>query len=89
MKILVNFADYLHTPERKAQNTYGGIGYYRAIKPAEQVRNYEVRVIGKEVVEFGDSLEEQWDNIFKQHDAFWVSYFSNPHAGAAMIYYAQ
>jgi glycosyltransferase involved in cell wall biosynthesis len=88
-KILMNFADYLHTPERKKQNTYGGIGYYRTIKPSQQIKGHEVRVIGKEILHFGNTLEEQWDNVFKEYDVYWISYFSNDTAGAAMIYYAQ
>lgn len=88
-KILMNFADYMHNEDRKRLNTYGGIGYYRIIKPSENIVGHEVRVIGKEILHFGDSLEEQWDNVFKQYDIFWTSYFSNEIAGAAMIYYAQ
>jgi len=89
MKILMNFADYLHNEDRKKLNTYGGIGYYRIVKPSEQIKGHEVKVIGKEILHFGDSLEEQWDNLFKQYDVYWVSYFSNAQAGAAMIYHAQ
>lgn len=89
MKILINFADYLHTPDRKKLNTYGGIGYYRQIKPSQQIKGHEVKVIGKEILHFGDTLEEQWDNLFKQHDVFWTSYFSNDRAAAAMFFYAQ
>jgi glycosyltransferase involved in cell wall biosynthesis len=89
MKILINFADYLHTADRKRLNTYGGIGYYRQIKPSEQIEGHEVKVIGKEILHFGDTLEEQWDNLFKQYDVFWTSYFSNDRAAAAMYYHAQ
>lgn len=58
MKILANFADYTHTPERIAQNTYGGIGYYRIVMPASQIKGHEVKVIGTEIKDFGTTLEE-------------------------------
>ena len=89
MKILMNFGDYNHTEDRKKLNTYGGVGYYRIINPAKQIKDHEVKVIGKEILDFGDSLEEQWSNVFKQHDVFWTSYFSDDKAGAAIIYHAQ
>ena len=36
MKILFNYADYSHNEKRKKENTYGGLGYYRIVKIAEQ-----------------------------------------------------
>lgn len=90
MKILMHFNDYTHTPERIEQDTYGGIGYYRIIKPSEMVRGHDVTVIGKELVtRFGTTREEQWDNVFKEYDVFWTNYFCDPEAGAAMLFYAQ
>jgi len=88
-KILVNFADYLYNAKRKKENTYGGIGYYRQIKVMEQIKDHDVTVIGKEITNFGDSVQEQWDNIFKQYDVFWTSYFADAKAGAAIFYHAQ
>jgi len=90
MKILVAFSDWNHTEKRKKQNTYGGIGYYRAIKPAEQLSKvHDVDVVGQELTAFGNSLESQWDNIFKKYDVFWTSYFSDPRVAGAIFYHAQ
>ena len=85
----MNFGDYLATPERKKQNTYGGVGYYRIIKIAEQIKGHEVKVIGKEILNFGENLEEQWDNVFKEYDVYWTNYFADDRAGAAIFYHAQ
>lgn len=85
----MNFADYTHTPERIAQNTYGGLGYYRIVKPSEQIKGHEVTVIGKEIEKFGANREEQFDNLFKEYDVYWTNYFSDDMAGASMIYHAQ
>lgn len=89
MKILMAFTDWNHTPERKKENTYGAIGYYRIIKPSEQLTNHDVKVVGRELTTYGDSLESQWDNIFKEFDVFWTGYFSDPHIAGAMFYHAQ
>lgn len=88
MKILMAYADWQHTPERKKQNTYGGIGYYRTIKPSQQVEGHEVTVVGKELTVYGRTLEEQWDNIFKEFDVFWTSYFADDKSAAAIFFHA-
>ncbi len=85
----MHFSDYGHTPERRKQNTYGGVGYYRIAKPAENIKGHEVTIVGKEILDFGKTLAEQWDNIFKEYDVFWTNYFSNAEAGAACFYYAR
>lgn len=83
------FADWGHTEDRKKLNTYGGIGYYRIIKVAEQIKGHEVRIVGKEILHFGDTITEQWDNIFKEYDVFWTSYFADPVVASACFYHAE
>lgn len=89
MKILAAFTDWNHTPERKRQNTYGAVGYYRIIKPTEQLKNHDVTVVGQQLSAYGTSLEDQWDKIFTEFDVFWTGYFSDARIAAAMFYYAQ
>ena len=89
MKILFNYADYSHNDKRKKENTYGGLGYYRIVKIAEQIKDHDVKVIGAEITLFGDTLEEQWDNVFKEYDVYWTNYFSHPETAAAIFYHAQ
>jgi len=90
MKILWAYSDWNHTSERKKENTYGGIGYYRTIKPAEQLgKVHDITVVGQELTAYGTSLEDQWDNIFKEFDVFWTSYFSDPRIAGAIFYHAQ
>ena len=91
MKILFNYNDWNHLPERKKRNEYGGVGYYRIIKPAEQLKRlgYDVTVKGKEVELYGDDLETRWDTIFKEFDVFWTSYFQSAEMAAAIFYHAQ
>jgi glycosyltransferase involved in cell wall biosynthesis len=89
MKILMQFADFQHNKDRKRLNTYGGIGYYRTIKPSEQIEGHEVTIMGKEIKLFGTNLETQWDEIFQKYDVFWTSYFSHPETAASIFYHAQ
>lgn len=89
MKILTAYADWSHTPKRKELNAYGGIGYYRQIKPWGEVKGHDIKIVGKELTTYGDSLESQWDNIFKEFDVFSTSYFSDDRSGAAIFYHAK
>ena len=86
-KTLMTYTDWGHTPKRKKQNAYGAIGYYRIIKPSEMMT--DVKVVGKELSCYGDTLESQWDNIFKEYDVFWTGYFADDRIAGAMLYHAQ
>lgn len=88
-KILCAFTDFNHNKDRKRLNTYGGVGYYRTIKPSEQIKGHEVRVVGKDIAHFGDTLEETYDNIFKEYDVLWTTHFADDITGACAIFYAQ
>lgn len=85
MKILFYFSDYGANVIRSEQNTYGGVGYYRTIKPSQMVRGHEVTVIGRELLKIGSTTEERWNKIFTDYDVFWCSYFSDPKEASAMF----
>lgn len=89
MKILFNFADYSHNDKRKRENTYGGLGYYRIVKIAEYLKGHDVKVIGREISLFGNSLESQWDEVFSKYDVYWTNYFSHGETAAAIFYNAK
>ena len=85
----MNFSDWGATPERKKQNTWGGVGYYRIVNPANCIHDHEVTLVGNEILKFGNSIDEQWDNIFKEYDVFWTSYFADERSAVAVFAYAQ
>ncbi len=90
LKILAHFGDTSHTIERKLKDTYGAIGYYRIVMPAKQVKGHDVEIMGAvKLKRFGKTIEEQWDNIFKEYDVFWTNSFSDDRIGAAIFYHAQ
>lgn len=89
MKILANFTDWAGYPERRKENTYGGIGYYRMAKPSAQLTDHEVDFRGVDVDTYGITLEENYDNIFKKYDVFWAVHYFNEQLQAAQCYMAK
>jgi glycosyltransferase involved in cell wall biosynthesis len=50
------------------------------------VKGHEVTVCGIELTRKGETKEERWARIFKDHDVFWTSYFSDPMEASALFY---
>ncbi len=85
-KILMHFTDFAHRPERKKQNTFGALGYYRIFKPSQCIKDNNVEVVGTDIVKFGDDFASNWDNIFQTYDAFWALHFIGDPNAAAQAY---
>lgn len=91
-KILCSFNDWNANTTRKKLNTWGGIGYYRAVKPSQQIFGHDVTLVGQELMGFGKNVGETWDKIFKEYDVFWTHYFHPGDDGrnaSAMFYTAR
>lgn len=89
MKILFHYNDYAINVNRQVADSYGGVGYYRIIKVAEQLKKsgMDVTVIGGVGFnKFGETIEEKFDNIFKEYDVLWTPYFYNDQSAAAMYF---
>lgn len=83
MKILKIFNDWSNSPEREKINGYGGCGYYRTIKIAEQLSpEHEVTVWGREWREKYNSFNRNNDMFFswiaREFDMVWMHYTDNP-----------
>lgn len=89
MNILMHLADTEYTPQRKKLNTYGPLGYYRILKPSQQIKGHEVKVVGQELKSYGMDLISQWQNIFFEHDVFWTGYFNDEKVATAVFFFAQ
>lgn len=75
--------DWSTSPERKKANSYGGCGYYRIVKVAEQLKKeHDVTVWGREWEETYESLGKNNDMFFNQmardYDVIWCHYTDNP-----------
>lgn len=85
-RILFYYSDWGANVIRKEQDTYGGVGYYRVIKPSEQVAKlHDVTVVGQQLTQKGETVDERWERIFSEYDVFWCSYFSDPHEASALF----
>lgn len=86
MNILFYFSDYGANVIRREQNKWGGVGYYRIIKPSQTIKGHKVTVVGSELTKKNESPEERWYRVFNEHDVFWTSYFSDPKEASALFY---
>lgn len=89
MKILMYRSDWTANIDRQTQDEYGGVGYYRIVKVAEQVRKagYEVDVVGAKFAIKGESLEQRYERIFTEYDVLWTCYTSHGDDASAMFYF--
>ncbi len=79
-KILFFRNDFAANAQRRVEDGYGGVGYYRIIKPYEYTKGHKLEIVGI-------NLEKRkWADIFKDCDVFWASYFSDPHQASQMYY---
>lgn len=88
-KILANFTDWAGYPERRKLNTYGGIGYYRMAKPSACLTDHEVDLRGADIETYGNTFEENWENIFKKYDIFWSVHAFSEQNQVAQCFFAK
>lgn len=74
--------DYATSPEREKFNSYGGCGYYRTLKVAQQLEpEYDITVWNKEwkdkAEELGNNSEIFYKHIFETYDIIWTHYTDN------------
>lgn len=86
MKILFERRDWKINEMRRLNDAYGGIDYYRIVKPAQQAKNHQADVIGFEMKKKFGVDTEKWENIFKEYDAYWTSYFVDAKEASNMFY---
>lgn len=75
--------DWATSPEREKLNSYGGCGYYRTLKIAQQLEpEYEVTVWNREwkdkAKEFDNNMELLISHIFINYDIIWLHFTDNP-----------
>lgn len=89
MKILFYRSDWTANVDRQTKDEYGGVGYYRIVKIAEQARlaGHEVTVVGAKFTKPGESLEERYTRIFTEYDVLWTCYTSHGDDASAMFYF--
>jgi glycosyltransferase involved in cell wall biosynthesis len=89
MKVLTLRTDWGAPEKRKKENSYGGVGYYRSIKPTEIIsQKYDVTNWGKEAMHLGDTADEQWTKVFTDFDVVWTTHLFNKMALGWMLFAA-
>lgn len=81
-KVLKIMSDWASSPEREKLNSYGGLGYYRTLKVAQQIEpEYEVTVWNREwkdkLKELGGTPEAFYTYIFTTYDIIWLHQTDN------------
>lgn len=71
---------------RRKHNAYGGIGYYRIIKPALALRElgYDVTILGKEISDWGN-MEEAFFRLFLSYDIVYIKQVSHPQTASNLL----
>ncbi len=89
MKILMYRSDWTANVDRQTQDEYGGVGYYRIVKVAEQLRKqgHEVDIVGAKFRRMEESLEDRYTRIFSEYDVLWTCYTSHGDDASAMFYF--
>lgn len=81
LKVLKIMSDWSSSPEREKLNSYGGLGYYRTLKIAQQLEpEYEVTVWNREFKDMATKLgnaEAFYKYIFETYDIIWLHMTDN------------
>ena len=89
-RIAAIYTEWNTNEYRSATNSYGGIGYYRIVKPAEQLRRlgYEVDVLGKEISEWGNMMEA-FSRLFISYDIIYIKQVDDPYTASNLLALAE
>lgn len=86
-KILMYRNDHSANVNRKLEDGYGGVGYYRIVQPAKRLKKHDVKIVGMDLTKKGESRDKRWDRIFKENDVFWSTYFYDAEEASSMYYH--
>lgn len=84
-KIAFLFTDWGMNDYRKNNNLYGGIGYYRIVKPAEALKEwYDIDVIGANFRFWGNE-EQAFTRLCKDYDLIYSKHIDTGKAGSNIL----
>lgn len=90
-KIAIIGTDWNSSAERKASNGYGGVTYYRLIKPLLNLKGYDVTYHGADLLQMAEkkSPVDFWSDFVKQYDLFIIKHIDNAEAASNLLFFAQ
>lgn len=84
-KIAWIYTDWNINEFRKKNNLYGGIGYYRVIKPAQYLQDdFDITLLGANFMDWGN-VEEAFGKLFQEYDLVYSKHVDNGHAASNML----
>jgi glycosyltransferase involved in cell wall biosynthesis len=84
--------DWSHNETRKKLNLYGGVSYYRLIKPLEYLKEwYDCRFYGSDIQKLaeGKTTDQFYHQFVKDHDIIYIKHLDNPQAIGALSFYCK
>lgn len=85
-KLLFVFTEWSVNETREKYNLYGGVGYYRIVKPAKFLTPYyDIDIVGKDLLDFGATPEKLWANVCKKYDLVVTKHIDNAIAASNML----
>lgn len=92
MKRIAIFGTDWNTSEyRKKNNLYGGVTYYRLIKPLVHLKGYEVDYYGANLLDIAKNktVVEFWGDMMDKYDLFITKAIDNEEAIAALVFFCR
>lgn len=86
-RILFYRNDHSANVNRKLEDGFGGVGYYRIVQPFKRLQGHWKNIVGMDLTKKGESRDKRWDRIFKENDVFWCSYFYDAEEASSMYYH--
>jgi glycosyltransferase involved in cell wall biosynthesis len=79
------FTEWNVNEYRRANNAYGGIGYYRIVKPAQYLSEwFDVSVYGREIADWGDMLHS-FSRLMISHDLIYIKQVDNGPTASSLL----
>jgi len=90
IKVLGINTDFSATPERKAARVYGGVAYYRLLKPMENLEGIDFTFKSAEMLDesVGKTTAEFYSELVKGQDIIVTKCIDNPEAASALLFFA-
>jgi len=90
-KILLLNTDYSASEERKKARLYGGVAYYRLLKPMMNLEGFETTFKSADMIDdaIGKRTEEFYNNLLKGYDIVVMKCVDNPEAASNFLFFAK
>lgn len=91
IRIALLGTDWNANENRIKNNLYGGVTYYRLIKPLLDLEGYDVEYHGADLQELAKDKDvpQFWEEMMSRFDIFIIKAIDNPEAASPLMFFAQ